>query len=665
MKRPRGRARGSSRARARSGAGRTRSARAARRALADAGRRHGHPRPRRGGDAARRSTRSGPAGRRRRAARPARRRGQRRRHPGLVLALARPERERPPDRGHGAQGRVHRGAAAAIGLSRAGARRALRGASRRGALRDAFACVVRARARAAAGGRRAVPAAVPAGRARRALVARAGRSRAGRSRPRRWRARSWPPSAPGVLVIAQASRATPERFPRRPGMAAKRPLRAAAVRPIATVGSGRCRASTHSRTRRAASARRPPRSTSPRASRRPARACCCRLRPAGQRLERPRRARRLDAAGRRTTCCTAPRSRTSSSRRAVPNLDLAPAHPDLAAAAVELPGREDRDAVLGSALASLGDAYPYVILDCPPSLGLLTLNALAAANRLIVPVQCEYYALEGLAQLLESVERIRGALNPGLALTGLLLTMYDRRTRLSGDVEREVRTHFGPKVFASRRAALRAARRGAQPRPADHALRPALARRGRLLPPRAGGGRAWLARRRDAASGRGSRSCSASRRRGAHGVAARDPARPDRARTRASRARASTRSASPSSSSACAATASCSRCSCAASGSGYELIAGERRWRAAQAAGLATRAGARARGRRPHVAGAGAGREHRARRPRPGRAGARATRACRTSSGSRTPRSRRPSGAAARRSSTPCACSTCPTRCSS
>ena len=90
-----------------------------------------------------------------------------------------------------------------------------------------------------------------------------------------------------------------------------------------------------------------------------------------------------------------------------------------------------------------------MILDCPPSLGLLTVNALAAANRLIVPVQCEYYALEGLAQLLESVERIRGAINPGLALTGLLLTMYDRRTRLSGDVEREVRTHFGPKVFSS------------------------------------------------------------------------------------------------------------------------------------------------------------------------------------------------------------------------
>jgi chromosome partitioning protein len=134
---------------------------------------------------------------------------------------------------------------------------------------------------------------------------------------------------------------------------------------------------------------------------------------------------------------------------AVPNLDLAPAHPDLAAAAVELPGREDRDAVLGAALASLDQSYPYVIVDCPPSLGLLTINALAAANRLIVPVQCEYYALEGLAQLLENVERVRSGLNPSLALTGLLLTKYDARTRLASDVVREVRSHFGPKVFTN------------------------------------------------------------------------------------------------------------------------------------------------------------------------------------------------------------------------
>src|SRR3954454_10470878 len=132
-----------------------------------------------------------------------------------------------------------------------------------------------------------------------------------------------------------------------------------------------------------------------------------------------------------------------------PGLSLAPAHPDLAAAAVELPDRGDRDRILGAALAEVGDDYPYVLVDCPPSLGMLTINALAAANRLIVPVQCEYYALEGLAQLLESVEIVRAGLNPTLHLTGLLLTMYDGRTRLAGQVANEVRSHFGRKVFRS------------------------------------------------------------------------------------------------------------------------------------------------------------------------------------------------------------------------
>jgi len=132
-----------------------------------------------------------------------------------------------------------------------------------------------------------------------------------------------------------------------------------------------------------------------------------------------------------------------------PGLSLAPAHPDLAAAAVELPDRDDRDRILGAALAEVGDEFPYVLVDCPPSLGMLTINALAAANRLIVPVQCEYYALEGLAQLLETVELIRARVNPRLSLTGLLLTMHDGRTRLSADVVREVRSHFGPKVFSS------------------------------------------------------------------------------------------------------------------------------------------------------------------------------------------------------------------------
>ena len=133
---------------------------------------------------------------------------------------------------------------------------------------------------------------------------------------------------------------------------------------------------------------------------------------------------------------------------AVAGLDLLPSGPEMAGAEVELVPVMAREYRLRKALRD-AVGYDTVIVDCPPSLGLLTVNALAAGDGVVVPVQCEYYALEGLAQLLESVERIRGALNPGLALTGLLLTMYDRRTRLSGDVEREVRTHFGPKVFSS------------------------------------------------------------------------------------------------------------------------------------------------------------------------------------------------------------------------
>jgi chromosome partitioning protein len=128
----------------------------------------------------------------------------------------------------------------------------------------------------------------------------------------------------------------------------------------------------------------------------------------------------------------------------VPNLDLVPSHPDLAAAQVEL---SSHDTLLRDILSGLGERYPYVFVDCPPSLGLLTVNALSAANRLIVPVQCEYYALEGLAQLLQSVELVRTRLNPRLGVTGVLLTMYDSRTHLARDVATEVREHFGSLVF--------------------------------------------------------------------------------------------------------------------------------------------------------------------------------------------------------------------------
>jgi chromosome partitioning protein len=128
----------------------------------------------------------------------------------------------------------------------------------------------------------------------------------------------------------------------------------------------------------------------------------------------------------------------------VSGLSLAPSHPDLAAAQVEL---DQGDTLLRDILQGTGERWPYVFVDCPPSLGLLTVNALSAANRLIVPVQCEYYALEGLAQLLQSVELVRTRLNPRLGVTGVLLTMYDHRTRLASDVASEVREHFGELVF--------------------------------------------------------------------------------------------------------------------------------------------------------------------------------------------------------------------------
>jgi chromosome partitioning protein len=130
-----------------------------------------------------------------------------------------------------------------------------------------------------------------------------------------------------------------------------------------------------------------------------------------------------------------------------PNLFLVPSKPDLAGAAFDLGRRDDGELYLKQALASGTDEYAFVFVDCPPALGPLTVNALAAADRVIVPVQAEYYALEGLAQLVRSVNMIRMRLNPQLALAGLLLTMVDGRTRLAADVGNEVRRHFGKLVF--------------------------------------------------------------------------------------------------------------------------------------------------------------------------------------------------------------------------
>ena len=129
------------------------------------------------------------------------------------------------------------------------------------------------------------------------------------------------------------------------------------------------------------------------------------------------------------------------------NLELVPAKPDLAGAAVELAAHAEGERYLQGSLAAARDRYGFVFLDCPPSFGPLTVNALAAADRVIVPVQAEYYALEGLSQLLGSIELVKARLNPRLGLAGILLTMVDGRTRLAAEVEAEVRRHFGDLVF--------------------------------------------------------------------------------------------------------------------------------------------------------------------------------------------------------------------------
>jgi chromosome partitioning protein len=128
-------------------------------------------------------------------------------------------------------------------------------------------------------------------------------------------------------------------------------------------------------------------------------------------------------------------------------LDVLPASRDLAGAEVELVSTERREIRLREALVSVRDKYDFIIVDCPPSLGLLTLNALCAADAVIVPLQCEYYALEGLSRLMETIDMLRADLNRDIAVDGILLTMYDSRNNLSRQVEREVRENFEGRVF--------------------------------------------------------------------------------------------------------------------------------------------------------------------------------------------------------------------------
>jgi len=131
----------------------------------------------------------------------------------------------------------------------------------------------------------------------------------------------------------------------------------------------------------------------------------------------------------------------------VARLSVAPSHPDLAGANAELPRLAGSETRLRDAVAPVRDRFGFIFLDCPPSLGPLTINALAAADRVIVPVQTEYFALEGLAGLLDTLKLIQRELNPRLTVAGMLLTMHDGRTRLSQDVEREAREHFPDLVF--------------------------------------------------------------------------------------------------------------------------------------------------------------------------------------------------------------------------
>ena len=131
----------------------------------------------------------------------------------------------------------------------------------------------------------------------------------------------------------------------------------------------------------------------------------------------------------------------------VERCDLAPAAVALAGAEVELAGTDQRERRLARVLGATRNAYDYVLLDCPPSLGLLTVNALTAADSVLIPTQCEYYALEGLSQLIATLNLVRDHLNPSLAIKGVVLTMYDARTNLSADVAAEVRKHLGEAVF--------------------------------------------------------------------------------------------------------------------------------------------------------------------------------------------------------------------------
>jgi chromosome partitioning protein len=130
-----------------------------------------------------------------------------------------------------------------------------------------------------------------------------------------------------------------------------------------------------------------------------------------------------------------------------PFLDVVPSTRDLVGAEIELVSAFSRETILRQALEPIRDRYDYILVDCPPSLGLLTVNTLTAADSVLIPIQCEFYALEGLSQLLNTIRLVQRGLNPGLDVEGVLLTMYDKRLNLSRQVGEEAREYFGPKVY--------------------------------------------------------------------------------------------------------------------------------------------------------------------------------------------------------------------------
>ena len=379
-------------------------------------------------------------------------------------------------------------------------------------------------------------------------------------------------------------------------------------------------ASTRSRTRRAASARPRPPSTSPRASPRRASAACSSI--STRRRTRPRGSACARTATRRSTCSTASRSRardaearsrtSTSCRRSRSSRPRPSTCPRSRAASATSPTRS----------RTTRPSLRFVFLDCPPSFGPLTVNALAAADRVIVPVQAEYYALEGLSQLLGSIDLVKRRLNPRLGVAGILLTMVDGRTRLAEEVERELRSALRRPRLHPDRAPLGAPRRGAEPRAPRDRLRPALAPAPRPTgrwrwslssapetpTPRRGLGRGLEVLVGGAA---GTPTCSTfpstrSTRTHASRAAGSSPRRP-----RASPRRSATR-------------ASCSRSSSVpAPEGGYELVAGERRWRAAREAGLETLPALVREADDRDALLLGARRERRPREPFAGRGGAR------------------------------------------